>query len=508
MKRFLLHLIADLLIVMLAFLIISTFYQGPVDLVVDKYQSPFIVFLTIFLIISFWLNKYEHDKSRGYIAMLNLYAKALFYTAGITVLAMYLLQLTYYSRFIILGTMLGIFVLEFFWVSLYQAFRMAILIPEQKDLEHERAIRQSLLSEQQSQARPVVEIRDRRYRETILEEASVKTLEFLEENIDIDSPLTQIIATTTRFNVMNLPDNYFDTIVNLKRINDVQYINKLIESINVKIKYGSIFIGSVETLCLRKARILKKYFPPLNWLAYSMDFLIHRVAPKMPLTKNLYFMFTSGNNRVLSKAEILGRLYSCGFELVDSTVIDGLEWFTARRVTAPVFDYKPTYGPLIRLRRIGKEGKIINVYKMRTMHAYSEYLQEYIYKQNNLQDGGKFKNDFRVTNWGRFLRTFWLDELPMLFNLFNGDLKIVGVRPLSTHYFSLYTPELQEKRKKVKPGLIPPYYAQYPTPKSIEEVMANEEKYLEAYFKKPFQTDFSYFWKAFYNIVFRQARSK
>jgi lipopolysaccharide/colanic/teichoic acid biosynthesis glycosyltransferase len=239
-----------------------------------------------------------------------------------------------------------------------------------------------------------------------------------------------------------------------------------------------------------------------------MDFLIHRVAPKIPLTKNLYFMFTSGKNRVLSKAEILGRLYSCGFELVDSTVIDELEWFKVRRVTAPVFDYKPTYGPLIRLRRIGKEGKIINVYKMRTMHAYSEYLQEYVYKQNNLQDGGKFKNDFRVTNWGRFLRAFWLDELPMLFNLFNGDLKIVGVRPLSTHYFSLYTADLQEKRKKVKPGLVPPYYAQYPTPKSIEQVMANEEKYLEAYFKKPFLTDFSYFWKAFYNIVFRRARSK
>jgi len=508
MKRFLLHLIADMVIVALAFIIVGKFYQGPIDTVIDKYQTPFIVFLTIFLIISFWLNKYEHIQSMGYAAMLNLYAKALFYTAGITVLAMYLLQLTYFSRFIILGTMLGIFILEFFWVSLYQAIRMAVLIPEKQDMEHERAIRQSLMNEQVSEARPVVDLPERKYRETILEESGPEVLKFLEERIEIDSPLTQIIATTTRFNIMNLPDNYYETIVNLKRINDVQYINKLLEAINVKLRYGGVFIGSVETLCLRKARIMKSYLPLLNWMAYAMDFLMNRVVPKFPVTKKLYFMLTTGRNRVLSKAEILGRLYSCGFELEGYKIIDNLMWFTVKRVAAPVFDYQPTYGPLIRLKRTGKGGKVINVYKMRTMHAYSEYLQEYIYRQSNLQEGGKFKNDFRVTRWGSFLRSLWLDELPMLINLFNGDLKLVGVRPLSKHYFSLYTPELQEKRNRTKPGLVPPYYAQHPTPKTLEEVMANEDQYLEAYFKRPFRTDFSYFWRAFYNIVFRHARSK
>lgn len=508
MKRFLLHLIADMVIVALAFIIVGKFYQGPIDTVIDKYQTPFIVFLTIFLIISFWLNKYEHIQSMGYAAMLNLYAKALFYTAGITVLAMYLLQLTYFSRFIILGTMLGIFILEFFWVSLYQAIRMAVLIPEKQDVEHERAIRQSLMNEQASEARPVVDLPERKYRETILEESGPEVLKFLEERIEIDSPLTQIIATTTRFNIMNLPDNYYETIVNLKRINDVQYINKLLEAINVKLKYGGVFIGSVETLCLRKARIMKTYLPLLNWMAYAMDFLMNRVVPKFPVTKKLYFMLTTGRNRVLSKAEILGRLYSCGFELEEFKIIDNLMWFTVKRVAAPVFDYQPTYGPLIRLKRTGKGGKVINVYKMRTMHAYSEYLQEYVYRQSNLQEGGKFSNDFRVTRWGSFLRSLWLDELPMLINLFNGDLKLVGVRPLSKQYFSLYTPELQEKRNRTKPGLVPPYYAQHPTPKTLEEVMANEDQYLEAYFKRPFRTDFSYFWRAFYNIVFRHARSK
>ena len=61
------------------------------------------------------------------------------------------------------------------------------------------------------------------------------------------------------------------------------------------------------------------------------------------------------------------------------------------------------------------------------MHAYSEYLQGYVFEKNNLQEVGKFKNDFRVNTVGKIMRRFWLDELPMLFNLLKGDLKLFGV---------------------------------------------------------------------------------
>ena len=68
----------------------------------------------------------------------------------------------------------------------------------------------------------------------------------------------------------------------------------------------------------------------------------------------------------------------------------------------------------IRLDRVGKNGKKFKVYKFRTMHPYSEFLQEYIYKKYSLREGGKFKHDIRVTTIGRFMRRYWLDELPML----------------------------------------------------------------------------------------------
>ncbi|MHA7131858.1 sugar transferase [Algoriphagus namhaensis] len=181
-------------------------------------------------------------------------------------------------------------------------------------------------------------------------------------------------------------------------------------------------------------------------------------------------------------------------------------YFAAKKISEPAFDTSPTYGPLIKLKRVGKNGKVFKVYKLRTMYPYAEYLQDYVYKNNELDLGGKFKDDFRVSPLGRFLRKFWIDELPMFWNLIIGDMKLIGVRPLSKHYFSLYTPEIQEMRTKVKPGLVPPFYADMP--KTLEEIMLSEKKYLELYAQKPFQTDISYFFKIFKNILFRGARSK
>ena len=123
MKRFLLHLIADMIIVLGSFLLVSSIYPAPTGEVISRYQSPFLVFVILFLIISFSFNKYENISSRTLVTKLKLYAQAFMFTIGISLLAMYLFQFTYYSRLIILGTMLGIAVLEFVWIVLFQTFR-------------------------------------------------------------------------------------------------------------------------------------------------------------------------------------------------------------------------------------------------------------------------------------------------------------------------------------------------------------------------------------------------
>ena len=81
----------------------------------------------------------------------------------------------------------------------------------------------------------------------------------------------------------------------------------------------------------------------------------------------------------------------------------------------------------------------------------------------------------------------------------------MGVRPISEHYYKLYSKELQEKRIRYRPGLVPPYYADMP--KTLEEIEASELRYLDSYAKHPVRTQWRYFWKAFINIIFKKARS-
>jgi lipopolysaccharide/colanic/teichoic acid biosynthesis glycosyltransferase len=237
-----------------------------------------------------------------------------------------------------------------------------------------------------------------------------------------------------------------------------------------------------------------------------MDYVLKRVFPKFSLTKKIYFFLTRGQNRVLTRAETLGRLYSCGFEVVGEANVNNIFFFAVKKTGIPAFDKHPSYGPLIKLRRVGRTGKIIKVYKLRTMHPFAEYLQDYIYQKHSLEEGGKFKNDFRVSSTGKLFRKLWIDELPMLYNLLRGDLKLVGVRPLSLQYFNLYSQELKERRIQYRPGLVPPYYAHMP--KTLEEIMASEMKYLDEYEKHPFLTDFRYFWKAMFNILIKRKRSR
>ena len=140
------------------------------------------------------------------------------------------------------------------------------------------------------------------------------------------------------------------------------------------------------------------------------------------------------------------------------------------------------------------------------MYPYSEYLQEHVYKRQGLQKGGKLMNDPRVSTTGRIFRKYWIDELPMFYNLVRGELKIFGVRPLSPHYLSLYPEEFQKYRTKFKPGLIPPFYADLPN--TLEEIVASEERYLKAYEQLGLLADIQYTYKAFYNIFIKKARSK
>jgi len=336
--------------------------------------------------------------------------------------------------------------------------------------------------------------------------ANSKLSNFINLYFNLSSRRNYLTSTSDQINLEKLTFGKFSSILNLKKVNDIRYINKFFETVNTILPNSGLYLGKVVTYPNRRSAILKKYPPILNKVIYFFDYIFSRVLPKLPISKNLYFHLTKGKGRVISRAEMYGRLYSCGFEIIDEKTINHSLFFVAKKVKDPSYDQNPTYAPLISLSRIGKNGKIIKVNKIRTMHPYSEYLQEYVYNRNELQEGGKIKNDFRISPEGKIFRKFWIDEIPMLINIFKGEMKLVGVRPLSKHYYSLYDEDLQQKRIKNKPGFIPPFYVDLP--KTMSEIMESERKYLELYDQSPFITDVKYFFMAFKNVLFKGARSK
>ncbi len=341
----------------------------------------------------------------------------------------------------------------------------------------------------------------------VKEQVGEEAYAYLSQYVNFEQENTFVEATTTRFNILKIPSGRYENIVNLTRVNDIRWINKFFETVNTKLNKGGLFISYVETKKNRKARILNKHPFPLNWIRYTGDFIFHRTLPKLNISKRIYFHFTKGHNRVLTKAETLGRLVSCGFEIQDIDEIGKLTFFVAKKIREPFYDPNPSYGPLFKMRRVGKDGKIIYVYKLRTMHPFSEYLQEYMVKTYGYDNEGKgkIKNDFRTTTLGRFFRKFWIDELPQLINVIKGEMKLVGVRPLSLARFNEFPEEVKKMRIKHKPGCIPPYVSLL-MPNEDDNIKA-ELIYLHEKEKYPVRTDIKYFLLALYNILTNKIRS-
>jgi lipopolysaccharide/colanic/teichoic acid biosynthesis glycosyltransferase len=327
--------------------------------------------------------------------------------------------------------------------------------------------------------------------------------QYISDFTDVSS--LQIIAYE-EFKKTEVTSNSNYIVVKLGKMNDERYINKTLEEVNLNIQKDDIFIGAFETFTSRRLRKKAYQIPVINKFFLLYEFLFLRIIPKLKILKKIYFILSKGQGRLLSKAEMLGRLVSCGFEIIDSRKINGLNYFIVKKIKQPLFDLKPSYGPVFGMNRIGKNGKIIRVFKFRTMHPYSEYLHDYVLKHNGYAQTGKPADDFRLTPWGKIMRKYWLDELPQLYNILKGEMKLVGVRPISLRYFQDIPPNLKALRLQHKPGCIPPYVALNRNA-DVESVQQAEIDYLIQKNKHPFTTDTLYFFRALYNILIRRKRS-
>ena len=327
---------------------------------------------------------------------------------------------------------------------------------------------------------------------------------FEKENIKKDR--VTIFDTISTTNIEMLYNNSQDLLVNLHNINNLRRINHYFINSYNKLSTGGLLVGSFIPLENFDSHLRGQMPHFLYAIMLPFHFIFHRVFPKLAITKQIYFILTDGKNRTLSKAEIFGRLSFCGFKMEKYETIGNQIYFTCKKSKTISEEQSPSYGPIVKLKRIGHHGRIINIYKFRTMYPFSEFIQKDVFEENNLDASGKFLNDFRITSWGRILRKYFIDEIPQLYNWLRSDINLVGVRAISKHYYSLYPKDLQELRINFKPGLIPPYYADMPT--TFDEIVESEVRYLQKKKEKPIITNMIYFVKALINIIFSGARSK
>ena len=344
-------------------------------------------------------------------------------------------------------------------------------------------------------------------KQSVLSVTTEEDYRMLLDKANLDSRQTKVVCDRDRFAFLQIPDYQYATLVDLTLLNDVRGINKRFCIVNQKLPDNGRYVCCYRPQEYMKQKFLRSYPPILRWLAYVLYFFRKRVLPRLMLTSRLYYDVNKGHKRMLSKTEVLGRLFYCGFEVDEIVPMGHIEYVFAHRHSQPYpQEQLKVYGPLIKLPRVCKNKEIKYFYKYRTMHPYAEYIQKYVFDARGGMDiADKSNDDWRITTWGKFMRKYWLDELPMLINWFKGDVKLVGVRPLSQTMFNTYPEWLQDKRTLCKPGLIPPFYIDHPN--TFEELFASEDKYLTEYLAHPIRTDIKYFFLTMRSILTRKTHS-
>lgn len=516
--------ILDLLINAFSFLLIAWIKSGT-HRILETYWRPFLVFLAIWLCISLFNHKYSIRKKINLHQLVSSIIVTNIYITSLVFFLILIFRILYLSRLVVFGTILTASALEVLLFSiLYYAFRFHLenpdfsrtdFITKSPKLETIEEIETSELhipitkyyASDFEEIQPDQSIVDKLSRRYLAEQP--RLLEFLGNNLDLlkfSSSKTSIFDSGNYFNIEFLEPNSQQLFINLHKANDFRRLNKYFIKVNENLVMGGVFVFKAETITQRLAKFMGKYGLVFGRFLYLFDFIFRRIFPKITMLQGIYFAITKGLNRALSRTEIIGRLYFCGFEIINMQEIGGFMYFIMKKIKAPSSDPSPSYGPLIQLKRYGKDGIPIYVYKIRTMHPYSEYLHDYMSEKFGFGEKGKIENDFRITSWGRVLRQLWLDEIPQFYNLFKGDLRLVGVRPLSARFLREYPEDLRQLRFKFKPGCLPPYVAY--RKQQVEEYFDAERRYFMEKEKHPFWTDVKVLFMAVFNILAGKIRSE
>lgn len=154
---------------------------------------------------------------------------------------------------------------------------------------------------------------------------------------------------------------------------------------------------------------------------------------------------------------------------------------------------------------LGKDRELIRIYKIRTMVPTADEELESILSREH-DHIGKPKEDPRITKVGAFLRRYWIDEIPQLYNLVRGDITFTGVRPMREVDWQMYPEDVMEESLRYKPGLVGFQYA-FREEGGFDAHVEHMRHYLAEKSRHSFSTDTRYFFRVAVNVIFKGVRS-
>lgn len=252
------------------------------------------------------------------------------------------------------------------------------------------------------------------------------------------------------------------------KIADVQFINKFYKEIS----YSSFAAAVILPICL-----------------FAKPNFDHEVRDNVDLLKTEFYLFVK-------------RLFDIVVSFVAIVILIVPMMLIA--LVIAVFSRIP---PIIRIKRVGKDGKIFTLYKYRSMFVDAESRLEHYLTKEQIEiwkREHKLDNDPRITKIGRFIRKTSLDELPQLFNILFGHLSIIGNRPLSQmEYDTHFNEEEKELLNQMRPGLTG-YWQVYG--RSNVTFLSGKRQEMYTYYSKhaSIWLDIKIFFKTFIVVLFRK----
>ena len=206
-----------------------------------------------------------------------------------------------------------------------------------------------------------------------------------------------------------------------------------------------VFIGSGDE---RLGEITER----LLAMGVMVHISINRIIPKVPNASidkiNDFTVVTTSISFMSFKQKFIKRLMDIVIS-IPGIIITGILYI----ILGPII-YIQSPGPILfKQVRVGKNGRKFKIYKFRSMYMDAEERKKELMEQNKMQ-GLMFKmdDDPRITPIGKFIRKTSLDEFPQFFNIFKGDMSVVGTRPPTVDEVEQYAAH-HKSRLAIKPGL-------------------------------------------------------